>query len=106
MTGDQLPADLASVDLVLGTTRSVRRKLDFERTVDPALIDECIDLATQAPTGIPGENWRFVLVWDAETKVRLAKLYESTLLGFVETRGLPLKDTQRALVAKLRDMPL
>ena len=106
MTGHQLPEDLASVDLVLGTTRSVRRNLDFERKVDPELIRECIELACQAPTGIPGENWRFVLVWDKGQKTRLAELYQSTLLEFVRTRGLPLKDTQRALMAKLRDMPL
>ena len=109
MTGShlpELPEDLASVDLVLATTRSVRRKLDFERAVEPELVHECIDIATQAPTGIPGENWRFLLVWDKDQKARLAKLYESTLLAFVETRGLPFKDTQRALISKLADMPL
>ena len=89
--------DLTSVDLVLGTTRSVRRNLDLERTVDPQLISECIDLATQAPTGIPGQNWRFLLVSDPGQKARLAELYKATLFEFVETRGLPLKETQLAL---------
>lgn len=98
--------NLASVDLVLGTTRSVRRKLDLERRVDPALIAECIDLATQAPTGIPGENWRFVLVSDAKQKQRLAELYKATFFEFVESRGLPLKDTQLALIERLPQMPL
>lgn len=98
--------NLASVDLVLGTTRSVRRKLDLERRVDPALIAECIDLATQAPTGIPGENWRFVLVSDAKQKQRLAELYKATFFEFLESRGLPLKDTQLALIERLPQMPL
>ena len=98
--------DLASVDLVLGTTRSVRRNLDLERAVDPQLISECIDLATQAPTGIPGQNWRFLLVSDPGQKARLAELYKATLFEFVETRSLPLKETQLALVQRLPHMPL
>lgn len=98
--------DLASIDLVLSTTRSVRRNLDFEREIDPALIMECIDLATRAPTGIPGQNWRFVLVADAAQKARLAALYESTLYEYVERRGISLKATQKALVARLHEMPL
>ena len=104
MAGKDL--DLASVDLVLGTTRSVRRNLDFEREIDPAVIMDCIDIATQAPTGIPGQNWRFVLVTDAQQKSRLAKLYEATLYEFVKEREVPLKDTQRALVARMHEMPL
>ena len=40
--------DLASVDLVLRTTRSVRRKLDYSRPVASELIEECIEIALQA----------------------------------------------------------
>lgn len=98
--------DLASIDLVLGTTRSVRRKLDLERTLDPALIADCIDLATQAPTGIPGESWRFVLVSDATQKQRLAELYKATLFEFTKSQGLALKSTQLALIERLPQMPL
>ena len=44
--------DLKAVDEVLTTTRSVRRRIDFERPVEPRVIEECIGLAVQAPTGI------------------------------------------------------
>ena len=62
-------ADLAIVDQLLGTTRSVRRKLDFERPVPRDVIEECIDLALQAPTGAGGEAWRFVVITNPETGI-------------------------------------
>ena len=43
--------DLATVDKLLTTTRSVRRRLDLTRPVDPAVIEECLELAVQAPQG-------------------------------------------------------
>jgi hypothetical protein len=43
--------DIASTDGLLTTTRSVRRRLDLERSVLRELIEECIDLAMQAPMG-------------------------------------------------------
>ena len=43
--------DLATVDKLLTTTRSVRRRLDLTRPVDPAVIEECLELAVQAPAG-------------------------------------------------------
>ncbi|MEY4948803.1 MAG: hypothetical protein RL698_1014, partial [Pseudomonadota bacterium] len=43
--------DLATVDHLLSTTRSVRKRLDFGRPVDRAVIEKCIEIAIQAPTG-------------------------------------------------------
>ena len=43
--------DLAAVDHILTPTRSVRRRLDFRRRVDPAVLRECLEIAVQAPTG-------------------------------------------------------
>ncbi len=60
MDGDSLDAD--SVLHALSTTRSVRRRLDLERPVEPEVIESCIDVATQAPTGLQRESWRFVVV--------------------------------------------
>ena len=36
---------------VLTTTRSVRKRLDFDRPVSRELLLECIEVALQAPTG-------------------------------------------------------
>ena len=40
-----------SPDELLSTTRSVRRRLDLTRPVDLTLIEQCLDLAQQAPSG-------------------------------------------------------
>jgi nitroreductase len=67
--------DLASVDRVLRTTRTVRQRLDLERPVPPEIIEECIDIAFQAPTGANSQTWRFVVVTDAEKRAKLGELY-------------------------------
>ncbi len=46
--------DLSS-DEVLATTRSVRKRLDLSRPVDPGVIRQCLELAVQAPTDSAGE---------------------------------------------------
>jgi nitroreductase len=70
-----MPIDLASVDHVLTTTRSVRRRLDLERPVEPAVIEECLRLAIQAPTGGNSQGWRWIVVTDADLRMKLADLY-------------------------------
>jgi nitroreductase len=99
------PSDLASVDLVLRTTRSVRRRLDFERPVEPEVIEECIDLATQAPTGIAAENWRFLVITSPEKKSAIADLYRRALDRLTLARAVPAKTTQRALADRLHEIP-
>ena len=98
--------DLESVDTVLATARSVRRKLDFERPVPRQVILDCIDIATQAPTGLGVENWRFMVVNDADRKRALSQLYGAVLDELVEARGVPIKPAQRALVDRLHEIPL
>lgn len=69
------PIDLASVDHVLSTTRSVRLRLDLERDVPRSLIEECLDIALQAPTGANTQTWRFVVVTDPQKKAGIADAY-------------------------------
>jgi nitroreductase len=104
-TQDSQPLDLPSVDALLSTTRSVRRRLDFDRPIDPPLLYQCIDLATQAPMGIGGESWRFLVVTEPERKRAIAELYQDVIEGFEAAGRLRIKDTQRALMARLPDMP-
>ena len=97
--------DLESVDHVLSTARSVRRKLDFERPVEPEVLFDCINISTQAPTGLGGESWRFVVVTDAEKKLRLAEIYRAVITDMQRERGLEIKPTQQALMARLHEIP-
>jgi nitroreductase len=67
--------DLNITDELLATTRAVRKRLDLERPVPRALIEECLELAVQAPTGSNSQGWRWLVVDDAEQRAALADLY-------------------------------
>jgi len=69
---DLLPLD---PDELLSTTRSVRKRLDFSRPVDPALLRECFEVATQAPTGGNNQGWHFLVVTDEDKRRQLAEWY-------------------------------
>ena len=97
--------DLASVDAVLGTTRSVRRKLDLSRPVEPEVLYECINLSTQAPMGLGGESWRFLVVTERARKEKIAAIYKGMIMSLIEDRGVDIKPTQHALIERLPDMP-
>ncbi|MEX2292988.1 MAG: nitroreductase family protein [Acidimicrobiales bacterium] len=73
-------------DELLSTTRSVRKRLDFSREVEPELIRECIDLATQAPTGGNNQGWHFMVVTDEDKRRQLADWYAQ---GFAMMYGNP-----------------
>jgi nitroreductase len=63
-------------DEVLTTTRAVRRKLDLSRPVPREVIEECLEIAQQAPTGSNRQGWRFVVVTDPEKRRILGDCYK------------------------------
>jgi nitroreductase len=62
-------------DELLTTTRAVRRRLDFDRPVEPEVINECIRVAQQAPSASNSQVAHFVVVADAAKKAALAELW-------------------------------
>jgi len=68
-----------SIDELLTTTRSVRKRLDLERPVERAVIEECLDLALQAPNGSNHQQWRFIVLDDRETIERAAEIYRAAI---------------------------
>jgi nitroreductase len=74
-------------DELLSTTRSVRLRLDLERPVARSLIEECLDLAQQAPTGSNRQGWSFVVVTDADTRRSLGALYKQGWDAYMEIIG-------------------
>ena len=64
-------------DGVLTTTRSVRKRLDLDRPVEREVIEECLDIALQAPTGSNTQGWQWVFVTDADKKKVIAEFYGS-----------------------------
>ena len=78
---DLLPLD---PDQLLSTTRSVRKRLDFDRPVDPSLLAECVDLALQAPTGSLRQDWHFVLTTDRDQCREVGAVYKRVWNGMVD----------------------
>ncbi len=62
-------------DELLSTTRSVRKRLDLTRPVDRELIEECLALAQQAPSGGNRQGAVFVVVTEPERRAALADIY-------------------------------
>ncbi|HEU5369541.1 MAG TPA: nitroreductase family protein [Ktedonobacterales bacterium] len=71
-------------DQVLTTTRSVRKRLDFDRPVEPEVIQECLEIALQAPTGGNRQQWHFVVVTDPSLRLALGDIYRR---GYALYRG-------------------
>ena len=73
-----------SVDELLTTTRSVRKRLDFEKPVSRDVVMECLELALQAPTGSNAQGWQWVFVDDPEKKKALADIYRTNATPYLD----------------------
>lgn len=74
-------------DQLLTTTRAVRKRLDLTRAVEPELVKECIEIATQAPSGSNSQQWHFVVVTDSEKRKGLADLYRKSFSQYRISAG-------------------
>ncbi|HZP42550.1 MAG TPA: nitroreductase family protein [Candidatus Binatia bacterium] len=95
--------DLATIDHLLTTTRSVRRRLDFARPVEPAVLERCLAIAMQAPTGGNEQGWHFVVVTDAAKRGALAELYRRAFAAYRQMnadRELP-DDVRKAQMPRI-----
>lgn len=63
-------------DELLTTTRAVRKRLDFDKPVPLELVRECIEIATQAPTGSNQQGWHWVVVTDEAKRKALGEMYQ------------------------------
>lgn len=84
-----------SADEVLTTTRSVRKRLDFDKPVPRDVLMECLDIALQAPTGSNTQGWQWVFVEDQEKKKALADIYR--------TNATPYLDAEKPTYGDSRD---
>ncbi|MFN8474050.1 MAG: nitroreductase family protein [Anaerolineae bacterium] len=78
--------DLVTVDKLLTSTHSVRKRLDFNRPVEPDVLETCISIATHAPSGSNRQDWSFVVVTDADKKKAVADLYRQSWYAYASSR--------------------
>jgi nitroreductase len=108
------PFDTRVTDELLSTTRAVRRRLDFARPVEPAVILECIGLAQQAPTATNAQDWRWLVVTDTDKKAAIAEAYRGGCLAYLERGATEEEDPQTKrvyesalqLAKTIHDVPL
>jgi nitroreductase len=91
-----------SADEVLTTTRSVRKRLDFDKPVPREVLTECLDLALQAPTGSNSQGWQWVFVDDRDKITALAHIYRTNATPYLDMPKPEygdVRDEQRPRVA-------
>ena len=101
-----------SVGELLKTTRAVRKRLDFDRPVPDQVLRDCVEYATQAPTGSNVQGWHFMLVTERNKIEKIAAIYKK---AFDWYRDSPIyagrvvegiseeRDAQQARVANSAD---
>ncbi len=92
-----------SADDVLLTTRSVRKRLDFDKPVERSIVEECLQIALQAPTGGNRQGWHFVVVEDAAKKKALADIYRENWNIYSNLPGRPTGDKRDEQMGRVRD---
>lgn len=64
-----------TLEQVLSTTRTVRKGLDLTRPVPREVIEDCLRLAQQAPTGGNAQQAHYVVVTEPDKKKALTAVY-------------------------------
>ena len=78
--------DLSPEEL-LTTTRTVRKRLDFDRPVDRATVEACLRLAFQAPNGSNQQTWGWVVVDDPDTRHAMGDIYRAASENRIRWNG-------------------
>jgi nitroreductase len=89
---------------LLTTTRAVRKRLDLERPVEREVVEECLQLAFQAPNGSDQQTWGWVLVDDPDTRAKMAAIYMAALKDYVNRPRTKPADAPPPQTAKQQRM--
>jgi nitroreductase len=102
--------DRSAIDHVLTTTRSVRMRLDLRRPVEREVIQQCIDVAIQAPNGGNAGRYHFVVVTEPARRARLAEIYRKAYAEIVgpqwEHDESPIAVSSNYLAEHLHEVPV
>jgi nitroreductase len=91
--------DITTVDTLLTTTRTVRKRLDMTRLVPPEIIQTCLEIAIQAPTGGNIHRSHFVVATDAAKRAALAAIYKRSYMEvYSPQRQAEVRQTDPGLI--------
>ncbi len=77
-----------SADEVLTTTRAVRKRLVLDRPVPREVLEECLEIALQAPSGSNAQSWRFLVVTDPDLRAAVAERYRAAFAVYEQMEGI------------------
>jgi nitroreductase len=103
--------DLETVDHLLTTTRSVRKRLDLTRPVEPEVLERCLEIAAQAPSGSDRQRWHFVVVTEPRLRQGIAELYRASFAQYAGqarpagTPLTPLAESASYLAERFHEVP-
>jgi nitroreductase len=107
-----MPLDLTP-DELLSTTRAVRKRLDLTRPVPREVLEECLQLAQQAPTAGYSQKWHFVVVTDAAKRAALGELWREVCYPYLQRGGgaregqmLRISDAVLHLAEHIHEVPV
>jgi nitroreductase len=92
-----------TVDQLLTSTRSARKSLALNASVDLEEIRDCLRIGLHAATGSNQQSWRWLIVTDAGLRQNIAAIYRSTYLakvgGQLISEFMPTGTPERALMS-------
>lgn len=98
-----MPVLPLTADEVLTTTRAVRKRLDLTRPVEREVLEECLAIAQQAPTGSNRQGWGFVVVTDPAKRAALAEVYRKSWGPYSRSRSVVPEGVEPATIDRVRD---
>jgi nitroreductase len=84
--------DLATVDRLLTTTKSVRWRLDLDRPVPREVVLDCLRIASYAPNASNRQEWRWIVIDDPDVRAAVGEQYRRVLVPAV----LPMLEAKQA----------
>jgi nitroreductase len=83
-------------DELLTTTRSVRKRLDLTRPVPLDLVRECLQVATQAPSGGNRQQWHWIVITDPAVRAQVGEYYRQSTEQYLGNQP-PSDDASRRM---------
>jgi nitroreductase len=78
---------LQSAEYILTTTRAVRKRLDLNKPVARDVIEQCLEIALQAPNGSNMNTWKWIIVDDRDKIRKIAKIYDQAMNDYITILG-------------------
>jgi nitroreductase len=95
------------IDDALTTTRAVRKGIDLHRPVTREVVEQCLRIALQAPTGGNRQDWRFIAIDNPAVKRVIATYYRRAANEYLGRAPRTANtESARFLAENLHHMPV